>query len=295
MPISFLRGYESYCQGDGRTDSEVYLSAFQHGSDFAEYVTLHHTEAGYSGPATSLHIHYDIDRAADIELARTDTAILCQFIIERYLIPENELLIFFSGSKGFHVEMPSSLCGEMPLSSDYYGHIKAYASMMAAMAGVKIDESVYSRNSLFRAPNSKHGKTGLFKRQVTFDELTHMAMPEILQMATTIAHIEIPSRLEGNEQAMKDWNDAVGKNPPRPAGGIHAKQHLNRLTIDYIRFGAAEDRHKRLFSAAANLSEFNCTYELAYALLSERALDSGLCPSDVKRQIQCGLNGGTNE
>ncbi len=49
------------------------------------------------------------------------------------------------------------------------------------------------------------------------------------------------------------------------------------------------DRHRLLFSAAANLSEFGCSAELAWALLSESALDSGLPPSDVKRQIDCGL------
>jgi len=45
-----------------------------------------------------------------------------------------------------------------------------------------------------------------------------------------------------------------------------------------------------LFSAAANLGEFNCPPALAHALLTEAGLDSGLSPSDVRRQIECGLN-----
>jgi hypothetical protein len=66
---------------------------------------------------------------------------------------------------------------------------------------------------------------------------------------------------------------------------------LNRQTTDFIRDGAdAGDRHRLLFSAAANLGEFGCPPALAHALLTEAALDSGLSPSDVRRQIECGLN-----
>jgi len=66
---------------------------------------------------------------------------------------------------------------------------------------------------------------------------------------------------------------------------------LNRATLEFIRDGATSgDRHRLLFSAAANLAEFGCSLELAEALLTESALDSGLTPSDVARQIRCGMN-----
>jgi hypothetical protein len=65
---------------------------------------------------------------------------------------------------------------------------------------------------------------------------------------------------------------------------------LNRQTLEFIRDGAdIGDRHRLLFSAAANLAEFGCPPDLAHALLTEVALDSGLPPSDVRRQIECGL------
>ena len=58
----------------------------------------------------------------------------------------------------------------------------------------------------------------------------------------------------------------------------------------FIRDGAENgDRHRRLFSAAANLGDFGCSFDLAFALLAESALDSGLPPADVRRQIECGL------
>ena len=63
-----------------------------------------------------------------------------------------------------------------------------------------------------------------------------------------------------------------------------------RGSSDFIRDGAANgDRHRLLFSAAANLAEFDCPPKLAFALLMPSALDSGLAPADAARQVECGL------
>jgi len=44
-----------------------------------------------------------------------------------------------------------------------------------------------------------------------------------------------------------------------------------------------------LFSAAANLAELGCPPALAHELLTEAGRDAGLSPSEVRRQIDCGL------
>ncbi|HEY2159261.1 MAG TPA: hypothetical protein VGH33_26785 [Isosphaeraceae bacterium] len=62
------------------------------------------------------------------------------------------------------------------------------------------------------------------------------------------------------------------------------------LTREFIREGAVEgEREKRLFQAAANLAELDCPAELAHALLTESALDSGLTPGETRRAIDCGI------
>ena len=78
-------------------------------------------------------------------------------------------------------------------------------------------------------------------------------------------------------------------------GGLHlcasaAMRHCDQLVAEGGNAGAgAGDRHRLLFSAAANLGESGCPVELAHELLREAALDSGLSPSETKRQIDCGL------
>ena len=50
-----------------------------------------------------------------------------------------------------------------------------------------------------------------------------------------------------------------------------------------------EGRALRLFQAGANLGNFDCSADLAHALLGEAADDSGLTPSEAQRKIDCGL------
>jgi hypothetical protein len=85
---------------------------------------------------------------------------------------------------------------------------------------------------------------------------------------------------EQQEKAAQKIADAVAGGPDR----------LNRATLDFIHEGAlVGDRHRLLFSAAANLGEFGCPPRLACALLMPSALDSGLALGDATRQIECGL------
>ena len=58
----------------------------------------------------------------------------------------------------------------------------------------------------------------------------------------------------------------------------------------FIREGANDgERADSVFKAAANLAEMECPAALAHALLTDASLDSGLTPSETKRQIDCGL------
>ena len=161
---------------------------------------------------------------------------------------------------------------------------------------VTIDGGVYDKVRAFRAPNSRHPKTGLHKRALTLDELMRLSVERIQDLAREPLAFDVPAITARSEQAAADWLDAgqamereAEANQQRRTSG-NGSTRLNRSTLDFIRNGAGNgDRHRLLFSAAANLAEFGCPSELALELLNEAALDSGLSPSEVRRQIDCGL------
>ena len=186
----------------------------------------------------------------------------------------------------------------MPEPSGTFNKLaRQFAEQIAERLAVKIDTGVYDKVRAFRAPNSRHPKTGRHKRWLAFDELLHLKTAAIVELAAEPEPFDLPEPPPVNDQAVADWK-AAGEYVAQQATAIRQRRlttngspTLNRQTAEFLRDGASVgDRHRMLFSAAANLAEFGCPPALAHALLTEPALDTGLSPKDVRRQIDCGLD-----
>jgi hypothetical protein len=291
-----LAGYAA-CDERAQVERESYLSAFQFGEDFKARLESTGSTKGYNGVCWAPWLLWDIDRESDLQAALSDARRLAMALAERFAV-DDDLLIFYSGSKGFHVGLSTSLWQPEP-AADFNRIAKRFCEAIAERAGVAIDAGVYDQVRPFRAANSRHPKTGWHKRRLSFDELAGLSLQRILQLAEVPEPFELPASAGRNDQAAGDWRDAgewvreqAEEKARRRAAG-NGTATLNRATLEFIRAGADQgDRHRLLFSAAANLGEFDCPPALAHALLSEAALDSGLPPADVCRQVLCGLQHG---
>lgn len=295
--VSWSAAFTGYADCDQRAEveREGYLSAFTFAADFREYLDTHQTPKGFGGVCCAPWLWFDLDREGDLDAALRDALRLGAFLMERFRLDDADLLTFFSGSKGFHLGIPTELWRPYP-SNKFHRVARRFAEGLANAAGVVIDSGVYDRVRAFRAPNSRHPKTGLHKRRFSFDELRGLTVARILELAGTPERFDIPFNDACSERAVADWNAATEAVDREALAVMERRQvsqgtpTLNRTTLGFIREGAtAGDRHRLLFSAAANLAEFGCPSPLAHALLTEAALDSGLRPSDVSRQIECGL------
>jgi hypothetical protein len=294
-------GYAS-CDPKAEIDREAYLSAFRFGADFRDYLVVAGSTRGFDGLCWTPFVWFDLDDPDDPGRALANARRLAAFLLARFTaLDDDALLVFFSGSKGFHVGLP--VCWDAPPSRTSHRVTRHFAVALAANAGVNIDASIYDKVRAFRAPNSTHPKTGLRKRRLSLDELNGLTLDGIRRLAEWPEPFDVPVPPATCEQAAADWQSAAvavareaeGK-AERRAAVLNGMPTLNRLTLQFIRDGAEQgDRHRLLFSAAANLAEFGCPPALAHALLTEAAIDSGLSPSDVRRQIECGLAHGVKQ
>jgi len=293
-----LTGY-STCDLQAEVEREAYLSAFQFGEAFRQHLERTGSTKGYRGLCWSPWLWFDIDNENNLDVAAVDARKLAASLVERYRIDGDDLLLFFSGSKGFHVGLPMSLASSPAPSPTFHKIARRYACDLADQFGVTIDTGIYDRVRAFRAPNSRHPKTDLHKRRVTFDELLGLKVTALVQMASDPEPFELPIFPGAKSQAEDDWASAALVVESEVKALAEQRQavdgpSLNRLTLEFIRDGAiAGDRHRLLFSAAANLAEFGCPASLAHALLADSGLNLGLPPKDVRRQIECGLERGT--
>jgi hypothetical protein len=299
--VDATAAFSAYAADDPKAETlrTGYLSAFEYADDFKDHLEVHDTTKGFDGLCGGRRLWFDIDRF-DIGDALRDARRLVAFIADRYGLDGDELLLFFSGSKGFHVGLPLSLCG-LPEPSREFNHVcRRLAEGLAEKAGVVIDTGVYDKVRLFRAPNSTHQKTGLRKLRLTYDELLNLKVERVVELAREPQAFEVPDDPPPNETARQDWQDAVKDLQRRTVAATERRERssgssrLNQATLIFIREGAAHgDRHRALFAAAANLAEFDCPPGLTHELLTESGLDSGLPPGEVRRQINCGLAHGS--
>ena len=158
------------CDPRAECQREAYLSAFAFGADFRDHLAATGSTAGFSGPCWAPFVWWDVDREGDLPAALDDARRLCVVLTDKLGIAEDDVLTFLSGGKGFHLGVPSAAWQPAP-GRDFHRIARRFAEAAAELAGVTIDAGVYDKVRCFRAPNSRHPKTGLHKRRLSAEEL----------------------------------------------------------------------------------------------------------------------------
>lgn len=98
---------------------------------------------------------------------------------------QEDISIYFSGSKGFHVVIPANVLKINPCNNlgaiykKFVKHVKTVANLET------IDLKIYDNRRLFRVPNSINGKTGLYKVQITEEQLRKYNAKQMQEYASS--------------------------------------------------------------------------------------------------------------
>lgn len=171
----------SICLEEGVED--VFRSICRFPKAFQEHVANSGSVSKCDGiPAYADALWFDID-CVDLNEALQNTRALVLRMKEFYGVDHEQLSVYFSGMKGFHLGLPAELIGWEP--SDVLHQISK--AMAKAIAGdIKIDTAIYSKVSLLRVAGSVHGKTRLYKIQLDPCEFVDtLDIEEIRRRATS--------------------------------------------------------------------------------------------------------------
>ena len=294
----------AYCRCEERAHvgMEAYLSHFRFDESFREHLATTGSTRDFNGNTWAEELVFDIDAEGDLPAALEQARKLTATLTDTYEVPPKGFTRHFSGSKGFHIALPTRLW----LASggpNFHRVAGVFARRVATAAGVKIDVGVYDRVRALRAPNSVHPKTGLHKRYIPPDVFESISVEQIVELARTPAPFD---RVNCNYMPIVDglaweWKHATEIMAEREAAAEQqranlatglVKPTLNRLTLEIIRGEPVEtgDRHRLIYSAARDLAEKGAPRHLVDALLREVSLDTGLPPREVDRQLECGFN-----
>lgn len=291
--VEAAAAFAGHCAADPKAEParESYLSAFRFGDEFRQHLIAHGTTKGYAGACWSPWLWFDIDRDDPALALNAANGLVTYTLFVFSEFDEDDLIYFFSGSKGYHLGLP--LTHNPHPSSTFNAVCRRVAERIGSERRVAIDGGIYDKVRLFRAPNSRHPKTGLHKVRLTYAELTGLRHERIAELARAPIPFDPPDVQAIPPLLVDYWREAERQTNEQLTAKVNATTpagRLSRATLDFIKDGAEEgERHTRLFRAAANLREFASPVELVHALLTEAALDSGLPPAEVKRQIDCGI------
>ncbi|HJZ56063.1 MAG TPA: hypothetical protein VKE74_13935 [Gemmataceae bacterium] len=120
----------------------------------------------------------------------------------------------------------------------------------------------------FSVAEGKHPRTGLHKVRIDYAELMELSAEGVRKLAAAPRPFEPTARPVGDiiGELEHDWSQTAARVTREQEGNAEQKaaeaaaggpDRLNRATLDFIADGAGVgDRHRLLFSAAANLAEF---------------------------------------
>ena len=117
---------------------------------------------------------FDFDDKNNLDAARLDTVALIKRLAT-HGITDEDVLITFSGNKGFGVE----------IQTDQEFTPEESKAVAKGLAGdfKTFDPVIYNASRVFRIPFTKHQDSGLYKTPLSIDELTDLTIAEIKDVA----------------------------------------------------------------------------------------------------------------
>jgi replicative DNA helicase len=173
---------------------DAYRSLFYYDDSILKHVTDNGSVSGFRGKVGIDRVAFDMDNT-DLEAARQDTLELVNRLVSRYDVKESEIGVFFSGRKGFSVEIKTEGLDE--LGEGFNENIPVIVKKLAIkVAGdlESFDRVIYNHNRLYRLAGTLHQKEStvddvevkLFKTAVPFQMLRDSAVEDIQRYCVAV-------------------------------------------------------------------------------------------------------------
>lgn len=148
-----------------KREHEAHISSFIHTDEFKNHIEATGAVAQYNGGVWSKTVYFDFDNKENVAIAWREAYSFVNSLVNLYKIPVDNIYVYFSGSKGFHVGLDARYLGITDIINFEVPYkLKAFAILLAKKFNLNcLDFQIYHPTALIRMPFSKHPKTGLYK------------------------------------------------------------------------------------------------------------------------------------
>lgn len=269
-----------YIAEDAERDRHVltFLKAYENTDVYYTIYTYYGEDKDTCPILAPLYLDFDDD---DVEghfiEERSDVYRAVHLLSKWFKAPIEQVRLYFSGSKGFHIVVPHELFGWLP-SKDLNTKLKCVMTQIQKELGTeRIDGRIYDRKRLFRIPNSINSKSGLYKIPLTLDELMELSSYEDLkQLASKPRFVQFPKPVYSEEagKAFTDWLDVYQDQKQRrhrhmgpmkiPEGGRSLLPCIEKILQDGVEEGS---RNNTAVAVASSILQSGKTLDETEELL----------------------------
>lgn len=154
-------------------NNSFYKSVYYYNEKHKKIFDEKQSIAGITDVVTN-ELIFDIDHEGDLEKSRKDSIKIYNRLIKNNFYKES-ILISFSGSKGFHINV----------QLDEYITPKQHKKLAQYFAKdiEGFDAKVYNASRILRIPGTKHENSGLYKLPLQYSELKELSIEKIKETA----------------------------------------------------------------------------------------------------------------
>jgi hypothetical protein len=236
-------------------------------------------------------LYFDIDNS-DVSISWEECKKLYSYLSE--FIPEDSLIVYYTGKKGFHIE-----CEALALNVDKSESLHNIYRYIASDINQKLeltslDFSVYDQRRMWRLPGSKHQSTNLYKTKLN-NQILFSSIDEIIQYSSGVHDFKIPEQsfdYKAN-QWYRDYVYQMEVEKSKPKDFLAHLDHESRLFICSI-LTYTEDSIQYLHEILSNCNDYN--YEKSSAHINDwikrRQMGIGGRPYTCERANAAGVGCG---
>jgi replicative DNA helicase len=171
---------QNYLKESPNTD--WYSSLFTFGEEAKQYFEKNSNSIkGYIGKATTNTLVFDFDSKVDLNSAKDDAIALLEQLREQGVDINKSVRVFFSGSKGFHVELYTKKL----FTPDECKELSLWIKRIFKLP--TLDTVIYNTTRLYRINNTINPKSKLYKIELEPQDLYELTIDQIKEKAKTPA------------------------------------------------------------------------------------------------------------
>src|SRR5574343_471490 len=162
-------------------NKDYYVSAFLYDEEHYNKFKKEGTVSGITNTVTS-KLYWDFDSESNLDQAKTDALELCDRLFKKGF-SKSEVSLFFSGKKGFQVEVNFKKETFTPTE------VKNICLSLGKNL-TTLDRQIYNSNRILRLPLTKHQDTGLYKIPLDPDDIIEADVSAIKEAASDTYKVE---------------------------------------------------------------------------------------------------------